>query len=539
MSFAGLAMLAALFVSTSPPVQGASLDKALLLKTGDVLAYLKEKNIKNVGVLPFQVQRGDRKAAVGTTPLSMNLPESIENSLIMVMEPDEKRAVGIIRNSTATVSRAKIGLYRTKKDAYDKLYSLSYDLAWGGKKVKADAFLTGTVVNAGPNRGETTVEIQLLRANSWKNGKPTPEKTWTIKTRTDTMLVSNLGYNFSLSPTVLKRGLVKANSKSKAVRRDETVVEQVTHEDDGDKTPGPGQTREHTPTNICGFAFELEYNGVKQPIVEENGGYRAPRPNMGDVITMHLTRTDGDPGKRGVLLLVNGLSTFNKQDIDPNQMRKWIYGPDSKDRRDMYEGFYTGTSGKNLLKFKTLTAEESEGHMEKMGENFGQIRVIVFGSSEKETPENGNQNKKADKKKKPEEIDIDEKDDKKKDDKADTKKEETASEDKKDDKKKPDDKDDKATTDDDKDMLVTSRGMVSKTNNLPLKKLRANLMKANNVRERERLVARRSAGGLILHEMEPVEGGNIATSDLPDATILGQLMITYYDKPSAPITDDK
>src|SRR5262245_7211961 len=266
-SFAGLATLAGLLLTTAPPKSEAgSMDKALLLNSGDVVDYLKKNRIKTIGVLPFQVQRGSRAASFSTSPLSTNLPERVENALIMTMDPDESRAIGIIRDASSAVTKARAGAYRTSKSAYVKLWEPTYDLRWNRKTAKADGFLTGVVTNSGKNRNETTVEIQLLRPDSYKSGKLVPETIKKFTTRTDAMLVADLGYNFSMSPGVLKRGL-------KAARRDDVVIDQVVREDEtGDKKVQQGQSAAHTPGNIAGFVYELEYNGVKQPLTPSSGG---------------------------------------------------------------------------------------------------------------------------------------------------------------------------------------------------------------------------------------------------------------------------
>jgi hypothetical protein len=454
--------------------EAGSLDKALLDRSGDIVAYLKQKKINNVGVLPFRVKLGERQALFAGGPLATNLPRRVENALIMTMDPDEGLAVGVIRDAAATAGKGGVDSYRTKERAFRKLFALDYPLAWGDRTVKPDAFLTGEVHNAGADRGKTKVVVNLITPASWRTDRVVPAKTWTFEARTDTMLAADLGYNFSLSPLVLKRGSLLG-------RRDQLVVEQVTREDEaGDRKPTQSQTQQHTPDNIAGFSFELHYGGVRQkltPMSESQGAkapvYTAPPAPVGSPISMYLTRTDGEDRKLGLLVLVNGKSTLDLEDAEPISCRKWIYDVKTKGRRDRWDGFYqSGEGGKlSVLPFKALTAEESEAKAHELGGRAGWIDVFVFASKEGSP----------------------------------------------------------AVDEDEKELLITTRGMPrAKAAPRTLKELRAALLNANNLKQRERLVVRRE-GGLILHEMEAVEAGTFSTDELPHPVVLGHLSVRYYD----------
>src|SRR5438874_1938014 len=102
----GLAFVAGLVWSAVPAsTRAGSLDRTILEKSGDVVAYLKKKKIQNVGVLPFRVKLGERQAVFAGGPLATNLPRRIENALIMTMDPDEENVIGIIRDAVSTASK--------------------------------------------------------------------------------------------------------------------------------------------------------------------------------------------------------------------------------------------------------------------------------------------------------------------------------------------------------------------------------------------------------------------------------------------------
>lgn len=482
-----LALLAGLALTAPAGARAGTLDKALFDKSGDVLAYLKTNDIRTVGVLPFKVQRGGREAFYGGGPIGTNLPRRVENALIMPMDPrDESKAVGVIRDAAARASAAKVGPYTARQKSFNALFATEYELAWGGKSAKADAFLTGEVSNGGADRRKTTVTLDLIRPADWKDGKVVPSKTWRFDVATDAMLAADLGYNFSLSPLVLRRDVTRGQMTKE-------IVEQAASEDEEGTAAAKtlNQTQAHQPTDIAGFSFELHYDGAAQKLEPFSGDqpgakspiFTAPAAKAGSKIAMYLTRKDDSDNKFGVALTVNGVSTLDMESGEPLTMRRWIYAPDTKGRRDEWLGFYE-TGEKDELKkqadgtlqvypFKVLTAEESAAKAAELGSMAGWIHVYVFGSKEGEL----------------------------------------------------------AAEKDEKDMFVTTRGMPAKASNkLSLAELRERLMKANNVRQAARLVQPRSVGGgLIVHELEPLPAGGFKKDVLNNPVLLGHLAIRYYE----------
>jgi hypothetical protein len=458
--------------------QAGHLDKGLIGNGGKIIDELKNEGIKNVGVLPFKVKKGNRQALFAGAPLSVNMPERLENALIMAMDPDEKPAVGVIRDAAGAASRAGVGSYLTSEKAYNSLFAHSYPLAWGKSRVKADGFLTGTVTNTG-DRSEAKVEIGLIKPGAF--GKA-PKTICTFDVKTDRQALADLGYNFSLSRSVLKRSYKRSDG-------DQQAQQQVKQEDQqGQKKPQTQQqTTQHTPDNVAGFSYELRYNGEKQAITPLQGSQQSSQPEWlappvmeGSKIEMVLTRKEGGEHKMGVLLLVNGRSTWKNESGDPLlNMKRWIRLPKHKDVPDLFEGRYEDLEGKNLLKWKALSAEAStKEKADELGNKAGWIEIYVFANKEG-TPPTGQQQ-------------------------------------------------------DEKDMFVTTRAL-PKARSATFKAARAELCRINNVKMKEirgasgSLITKRSAGGLIDYEVEPVDGGKIGTADFPNPELLGHLAIRYWE----------
>jgi hypothetical protein len=465
--------LTALLADGSPASAG-TLDVALLEQSADVLEFIMDKGWKNVGVLPFKVQRGSRASSFSGGPLSHNITRRIENALILSMESNEKKAIGVIRDATGTANQAKVGPFLTNKTSFANLFKTEYPLAWGDRKVTPDGFLIGEVINKGADRGTTRVIIRAFDQKSWDAGKVKGYRVAEFEVRTDRMLAADLGYNFDLNRSLV----LKRSATWTPQRRDQAIRDEITGEDEKDESlqPDKGGSQQHTPLNIAGFGFELFYNGEQQPLTPSAKGqgakspeYFAPPAPPGGRVNMILTRLTDEERKMGVVIMVNGKSTWKEEDGDALQCHRWIYAPSRVGVRDDFAGFYYDVGGRNLRRFRVLSAEDSEQAALELGGKAGWIEVFVFASRE----EGGKQ---------------------------------------------------------DPEMLVSLRGMpLVKSRGLSLASLQKELMKKNNVRLKESKLKPKSVGGLILRELEPEEGGEIDTDNLPNPELVGHLAIRYWE----------
>src|SRR5262249_31366901 len=144
--FALPVLLAVAWLALPLPARADSLDQVLLQKSGKILHHLHRLGYRNVGVLPFIVKKGIRPAGFAQGPISANLPARLENALILAQDPEGKQ-IGIIRDAAGQAREAGIGSFREDGKELDRLFALDYQLAWGTKKVKADAFVTGQVIH--------------------------------------------------------------------------------------------------------------------------------------------------------------------------------------------------------------------------------------------------------------------------------------------------------------------------------------------------------------------------------------------------------
>jgi hypothetical protein len=482
-----LAPLAALFCLTLPEggqsqaAQASAADKnldiALLRQAPKILKFLSDNDYKSVGILPFKVKKGTRQAGYYSAPLATNLPGRLENALIMGMGDDEKSALHIIRDAASTANQKKVGKWSKSKASFNKLFSVSYPLAWGSKQVRPDIFLTGVVTNTG-DRSTTTVEIEAFTKKDWSGSAVKRSRVLKFTVKTNRALLRDLGYSYALAArSVTRRGYT-------VVRRDAEAVDQVNREENGEK-PAQGGQAAHTPDDVAGMGVEIYYDDVKQnvrPLTESADGARSPLYQVdpmpaGAKVTVVLTRVSEEDRRLGVILKVNGLSTYKLDDRDSLQCNKWLYDLSDRGKPDQFHGFWMDSSGKDVRPFTVLTAEESATKASELGERAGWIDIDVFASGEEPQPE--------------------------------------------------------------EQMMVSTKGLARGARKVKtLKTLQARLMKANNVRARKSKVVMRGGGGLLIPGAEPVPGAVLTESEkLPNPVRLGGISIKYYDRSSMSVSE--
>jgi hypothetical protein len=453
------------------------LDMALLQQSDKILDFCKRKNWKNVGVLHFKLQKGDRPASFSAGPICHDITTRLENALIMVQASDENKALGIIRDAVGTANRKNVGAYRSNPTAFQRLFAQQYELAWGNKSVKADAFLTGTIINAGNDRSRTTILIQAFDSRGVGAKGIQAHKVTEFEVMTDRNLLADMAYNFALNRS--RAALVRSRSLDQAASMMTLAWE------NGQTPTGSLAVSDFSPANVAGFQFEIHYDGVRQNLIAIAGQqpgsqavtYQVGPANVGSKIALHLNRIDDDPVVKGALILVNGISTFQQQRGPLLELQKWLYRPGLKDPQ-IYEGFYMGEKGTDLLPFKVLTQEESEIKAPELGSDAGFISVHIFVSGI------GRQIEK-----------------------------------------------------DETDLVVSTRGLVA-SRSLALKDLQKQLHKKNHVRVRKVAGSARTrslTGGLIVNEIEAVPSPEIHIADkLPNPELIGSLTVRYWTGRTTP-----
>lgn len=299
-----------------------NIDERLLREATAVLQALKDRQYKNVGVLKFQVKKGERPASLDVGLLNANLATRLENALILVN--DATQPIGIARDASRVAAALGKNAGYADPSGRKQLFEARYPLAWGKDKVAVDAFLTGLAVIDRDFR-KTTVIIQAFDP---KNLDLQEVARFTVDT--DRSILSDSGESFAL----VKRG----------DDADEAAVEDVAQRNNAGKPKG---------LESIESALELEvyYDGQKQTITADGAGnQRLPEPGDGKRIEFKLRNKTRET--LAVVLRVNGVNTLNKEgpERQVDRCTKWVLEPG---KPYTIKGFYL--SDDRLEEFKVVS----------------------------------------------------------------------------------------------------------------------------------------------------------------------------------------
>lgn len=390
-----LAVMAGLALLSPAVARADKLDLKLNEETPKVIKYLKSHGYKNVGVLHFRSQKSTEKAPRFDAGLiNGNMAERLENLLVMhdgQAKNPEQPAYGVIHNASATARKEKVGAWYTNETERKKLFKVEYPLAWGDKKVKADAFLTGKV-SISEDLKTTRVTIECFDARA-------PEKivkveSFTCDTDRNVVREFNLPYTLTKAQhQTLARGLKSAKSRDQgqqAQQKVDDVVLQQAHQQQkqGNKPQNKPGTQDGPATTqtIGGIALKITASGKEfTPAANssQQGFYQMECPPRDTEIVMSLTNTTEK--ELGVVLKVAGFSTVGEQKEAPEQCRKWLVPPMSQAPKNVYhiKGFYTGDKFDALKKFVVMSKDEAKQALQngQQLENIDLIEVYVFGTN--------------------------------------------------------------------------------------------------------------------------------------------------------------
>jgi hypothetical protein len=349
---AGLLGLAAV-TGLPRPARADNIDEALLEEAASLLEELQAPKYKyqNVGVLKFRVKKGDQEPGFDAGLLNANMATRLENALILAN--DVKKPLGIVRVGNAAARRlAPLGPDASylKPEARKELFAGEYPLAWGGRKVSVDAFLTGQVILAKDFK-RTTVVIEVFDRNAGLR------KLAEFSVKTDRSILADTSESFSL------------------VRRGAGVVRRGDEEDElANAASAAHYLNPKVEENILDDVLDIGifYGKEKQTVKPSRDGLErmVAEPKDGDEVTFEIRNKTAD--KLGVVFRINGVNTLHKEgpgrQID--QHTRWILDPKTS---YTIRGFYP--EGGGLQKF---VVKSPRGLPDLDPDKLGLIEVDVF-----------------------------------------------------------------------------------------------------------------------------------------------------------------
>jgi hypothetical protein len=311
----------------------------------------------------------------------------LENAL--VLNADKAHPIPVARDPGREAVARKIGAWYTSPAERKKLFETTYSPAWGSARVAPDAFLTGEVKCSG-DMTKTTVTIEMFT-------KAAPEKLVPVTqftVDTDRVILADLGAHFN----VARRGIATKRAVEldrfaigQARRRDSTtadnyeVPDQPSTTNDGSKptqtdsitTTDYTTTPVETLTDLGGINFQLMADDEPQTIrraTTSTASWEVTSPDAAAKVKFVLKNTSAK--RLGVVLKLNGQSTFHEESADPAQCKKWVIGPGEQ---STIKGFYL--DGDKVAPFKVLVGDEAAQAGGQFGDRAKQIQIAVFDES--------------------------------------------------------------------------------------------------------------------------------------------------------------
>jgi hypothetical protein len=409
----GILTLAAGLLALWPGMARADkLDKKLNETMPDIVKHVQSKGYKNVGILRFSAQKGNRPESYSLGPINGNMASRLENLLVVHGGDDKGPLFGVIHDAGLAAQDQKVGSWSSNASERAKLFGIDYPLAWGKEKVKADAFLTGKVALS-PDLKKTTVTIHAFTKAALK---PTQVAEFTVDT--DASLVRDLGFNFALTEKQ-KTSLVRSRNPAEA--QDELVLAQANQQnkqqqqnklpedkkpdqkpdqkpedkkpedkkpdqkpDQKVEQPKQPQQLQASPDNISGIALQIKSGTDAVEVKADSAAdskYQIECPAKGKPIVMSLTNKSDK--QMAVVLKVAGMNTIFQEKDESVRCRKWVI-PAGK-TFDI-KGFYQEKEAKHQP-FAVLEGEDAQKAIADLGDKALFIQVDVFEDKEGTQPD--------------------------------------------------------------------------------------------------------------------------------------------------------
>jgi hypothetical protein len=357
--FASLAAVAAVFTVT-PRARADHIDMALVRHAPEILQKLEVRNCRNVGVLPFRLQKGKTPAVYGSAPLSSNMATRLETALLMALDP--AKPIGIILKAGPVAAARSPQSHWSESNTKQRaaLFDADYPLAWGGKRVKADAFLLGLVRLSHDMR---TASVLIACFDHQDNRL---DEITRFDVKTDRSILADAGQSF-----ILSRGLVQKRSSESA---NESQLELLLDGDAADSAKNRDDNRVGSGTANEYVDFQVYYDGQLQSLSGdsgEGGESRMTPPRPGQRVEFQFRSKAQD--KIGVVVFVNGKSTLESMTQPPEMCRPWVLPPGGGPY-----GIRGYVDDKNVLTPFKVVGRDDEAVKSELAEKLGLIEVFVL-----------------------------------------------------------------------------------------------------------------------------------------------------------------
>jgi hypothetical protein len=339
---------------------GESIDSALRDEAPRVMKFLNDHHYRTVGVLKFEVKKGNRPVSFDAGTLNATTATRLEHALILLN--DAAHPINIVHDASAAASaRNRTATFRSAAGRR-ALFDHDYPLAWGAQSKRPDVFLTGEVLVA---KDMKTLDIEIVAFD-----RDHPERLQDVarvkKLSVDRNVLVAIGQSFALSRG-LKHRLsrdVDVEASADAAKRDDSHPSAVTDSDD--------------PVTLQMFyddqAVALEADS-SSPGETKIRRIKSSDPKEGQKVKFVIKNVSKETV--GVVLAVNGKNTLFQEDLASKpiaECTKWIIAPDES---YTVQGFFMSDDGKDVRPFKVLSDGES-AKSDLAPDSKGVFSMVVF-----------------------------------------------------------------------------------------------------------------------------------------------------------------
>jgi len=350
-------------LASSGATRAESIETGLREEAPRVMKYLNDHHYGTVGVLKFEVKKGERLASLHAGTLNAAMAAGLEHALILLDDP--ARPIDIIHDASAAANgRTHAATFRSAAGRR-ALFEHEYPVAWGGQNKRPDAFLTGEVV---VGKDMKMLEV-IVQAFDRKSPERLEEVTRVRNVPVDRNVLVGIGQSFAVS-----RGLrhrlsrdVDVDASIDAAKRDDTGASPIKDGDDPVKLQ----------IFYDGQAVTLEADASSRGELKVKRTKSAD-PKEGQKVKFVIQNVSHDTV--GVVLAINGKNTLFQEDLTSKpvaECTKWVLGPGET---YTVEGFYMTEDGKDVRAFKVLSNDES-AKADLSPDSKGVFSMVVFRSA--------------------------------------------------------------------------------------------------------------------------------------------------------------
>ncbi|MCA9051880.1 MAG: hypothetical protein KDA89_24245 [Planctomycetaceae bacterium] len=326
-----------------------------------IIQYLNERSLKNVGVLKFRVKKDGDKTSDHVGPLNSLLADRLEVGLILANPFDSARQLNIIRNAGAQAAKIE-GAGHLNAEGRARFFGPQFDAAWGNKKLLADAFLTG-VVQVHPDNKTITVGILCFD----RTGSDLEKACDVFEATLDAASLSEIGESF-----VLRGAFDGGKTQLTGIQKQEAVQQEVLQQAAAVRNQ---LTSFPLKDDAAPVRLEITYDGKPVPIETREGRAFIAEPRQNQKVELAIVRTNAAKGSLGIVVKVNGENTLYRQTTPDLICSKWILSDEHQ--RTVIRG-YQAADGNTAEEFRVLSDSESAERSVDYGRHVGQIQMTVF-----------------------------------------------------------------------------------------------------------------------------------------------------------------